>query len=209
MLLICIRERQVFVMAGEKYIVAAVENPMQISVRNILNPAGYICLGTCSDAISLIRLVRSVHPDFIIVDLGMRMSELRGTLETIDDEMLCACVLTGDYRDAAISSMLENSKVLSFCMKPLNRDILLQTVEMANAGYRRLFELSRKLSEMTENYETRKVVDRAKWILMERDGVNEQEAYDRMRKKSMNNRMSMKSIAEAIIFTYELTSKEK
>lgn len=195
-------------MAGEKYIVAAAENSVQISVRNILNPTGYICLGTCADAISLIRLVRSVHPDFIIVDLGMRMSELRSTLDTIDDEMLCACVLTGDYRDTAISSMLENSKVLSFCMKPLNREILLQTVDMAIAGYRRLFQLNRKLSEMTENYETRKVVDRAKWILMERDGINEQEAYDRMRKKSMNNRMSMKSIAEAIIFTYELTSKD-
>lgn len=196
-------------MASEKYIVAASENPVQISVRNILNPSGYICLGTCTDAISLIRLVRSVHPDFIIVDLGMRMSELRSTLDTIDDEMLCACVLTGDYRDSAISSMLENSKVLSFCMKPLNREILLQTVDMAIAGYRRLFQLNRKLSEMTENYETRKVVDRAKWILMERDGINEQEAYDRMRKKSMNNRMSMKSIAEAIIFTYDLTSKDK
>ena len=63
------------------------------------------------------------------------------------------------------------------------------------------------LKEMTENYESRKVVERAKWILMERNNLNENEAYDRMRKKSMDSRMSMRSIAEAIIFTYEITNK--
>ncbi len=196
-------------MAGEKYIVAAADNPVQIAVRNILNPGGYSFLGNCGDAISLIRLVRSYHPDFVIVDMSMQMSELRNTLLTIDDEMLCSCVLIGEYRDTAVSALLEGSRVIAFCPKPLNREILLQTVEMANISYRRISELNRKLVEMTENYETRKVVERAKWILMERDGMSEKDAYDRIRKKSMDNRMSMKSIAEAIIFTYELTSNDK
>ena len=60
---------------------------------------------------------------------------------------------------------------------------------------------------MTENYESRKQVERAKWILMERDELSENEAYERIRKKSMDNRMSMKSIAEAIIYTYEIMGK--
>ena len=196
-------------MAGEKYLVAAVENSMQILVRNILNPNGYAFLGNCSDAISLIRLIRSYQPDFIIVDMGLQYGDLRNTLETVDDEMLCACVVMGDYHDMAITSLLEKSKVISFCPKPLNKEIMLHTVEMANMNFKRVFELDRKLKEMTENYETRKAVERAKWILMNRDGLSEKDAYDRMRKKSMDNRMSMKSIAEAIIFTYEITSKDK
>jgi len=194
-------------MAGEKYVVATTENPSQITIRNILNPQGYMFLGNCNDPISLLRMIRSYHPEFIIVDLNLKMRELRGTLNTIDEEMLCACVIIGNYSDVELMSLLEKYKVISFCPKPLNKDILLHTIEMANLNYKRVFELSQKLKEMTENYETRKVVEKAKWILMERNGLSESDAYERMRKKSMDNRMSMKSIAEAIIFTSEITNK--
>ncbi len=194
-------------MAGEKYIVAAVENPLQIAVRNILNPEGYFFLGNCSDAVSLIRLIRSYHPDFIVVDLSMQLRELRNVLETLEDEMLCACILIGDYNDGEIMNLMEKSKVLSFCPKPLNREVFIQVAAMANMNYKRVYELSKKLKEMTDNYETRKLVERAKWILMERNSLSENEAYEKMRKKSMDSRMSMRSIAEAIIFTHEITNK--
>ncbi|RCX17956.1 response regulator receiver and ANTAR domain protein [Anaerobacterium chartisolvens] len=194
-------------MAGEKYIVAAVENPLQIAVRNILNPEGYFFLGNCSDAVSLIRLIRSYQPDFIVVDLGMQLRELRNVLETLEDEMLCACILIGDYSDGDVMDLMEKSKVLSFCPKPLNREVFIQVAAMANMNYKRVYELSKKLKEMTDNYETRKLVERAKWILMERNSLNENEAYEKMRKKSMDSRMSMRSIAEAIIFTHEITNK--
>lgn len=194
-------------MAGEKYVVAAADNSLQIAVRNILNPVGYTFLGNCSDAISLLRLVRGYHPDFIVVDIGIQQSDIRNTIETIDDEMLCASILLGEYKETVIFSMLEKSNAIGYCPKPLNRDIFLHTVEMANINYKRVFGLDKRLKEMTENYESRKLVERAKWILMERDGLSEKDAYDRMRKKSMDGRMTMKSVAEAIIFTHKITGK--
>lgn len=194
-------------MAGEKYILAATDNSLQIAVRNILNPSGYIFLGNCSDATSLIRLVRSFHPDFIVVDIAIQQSDVRNILETIDNEMLCASVLLGEYKDSGIFTIIEKSNAMSYCPKPLNRDIVLNTVEMANMNYKRVFGLDRKLKEMTEYYEGRKLVERAKQILMTRDGLSEKEAYERMRKKSMDERMTMKSIAETIILTYKITGK--
>lgn len=194
-------------MAGEKYVVAAADNPLQISVRNVLNPRGYIFLGNCCDSISLLRLIRSYNPDFVVVDLAMQLRELRPTIETIDDEMLCTCIAIGDYKDVEMTNLVEKSKALSFCPKPLNKEVFLHTVELAIINYRRINELNKKLREMTENFETRKSVERAKWILMERDKISESEAYERMRKKSMDNRMSMKAIADAIIFTHEITNK--
>lgn len=195
-------------MAGEKYLVATTENPFHIAVRNVLNPCGYMFLGNCSDSISLMRLIRSYSPEFVVVDLGMQWRELKHTIETIDEEMLCFCILIGDYKDIEIANFLENSSVISFCNKPLNRDILVNTVEMADINYKRVSKLSKKLKEATENYETRKFVERAKSILMERDKISENEAYTRMRKKSMDSRVSMKDIAEAIIFTHELGGKK-
>lgn len=194
-------------MAGEKYIVAATDNSLQIAVRNILNPNGYMFLENCSDAISLMRLVRTFHPDFIVMDVGIQLSDARNTLETIDDEMLCASVLLGENKDIGIFSIIEKSNAISYCPKPLNRDIFLHTVVMANINYKRVSGLDKKLKDMTDNYETRKLVERAKWILMERDGLSEKDAYERMRKKSMDGRMSMKTIAESIIFTNEATGK--
>jgi len=187
-------------MAGEKYIVATADNSLQIAIRNILNPDGYNFLGNCSDAISLLRLVRSYHPDFIVVDIGIQQSDARSTLETIDSEMLCTSILLGEYKDTIIFSMLERSNAMAYCPKPLNRDILLHTVGMANINFKRVLGLDKKLKEMTENYESRKLVERAKSILMERDGLSEKDAYDSMRKRSMDNRMTMKSFAEEIIY---------
>lgn len=194
-------------MPGEKYIVAASENSLQINIRNILNPCGYTFLGNCSDSASLLRLIRSCSPDFAIVDLNLKVRDIRTTLETIDDEMLCACITIGYYEDSDIIGLLKKSKALSFCPKPVHREIFLNTVEMAIINYNRVYELDKKLKEMTENYESRKTVERAKWILMERDGISENQAYERIRKKSMDTRLSMKSIADAIISTHEISKK--
>lgn len=196
-------------MAGEKFIVAAADNQTQIAVRNILSPSGYVFMGNCSDSISLLRLVKSFNPDFVVADLALQLRELRTTIETIDDEMLCACVVFGQYKDMEILELLEKSKVLAFCPKPFNKDIFIQTVEMCIMNYRRVSDLNKKLREMTENYETRKAVERAKWILMNREGISENEAYERMRKKSMSTRTPMKALADAIIFAYEIGEKKK
>lgn len=191
-------------MTGEKYVVATTENPFHITVRNILNPCGYMFIGNCSDSISLLRLVRSYNPDFVVVDLGMSLRDLKNTVETIDGDMLCSCILVGDDKDVEISNMLVNSNVISFCHKPLDKDILIHTAEMAVINFRRVFQLNKKLKEVTESYETRKLVERAKYILMEKHKISENDAYTRMRRKSMDSRMSMKAIAEAIIFTHEI-----
>lgn len=189
-------------MAGEKYLVATTENPLQITVRNILNPNGYIFLENCNDAITLLRMVRSYQPEFILVDIGIQKGDIRNTLETIDDEVLCAIILLGEYRDSDIFSMMEKSKVISFCPKPVNRELLLHTADMAVLNYKRVFELEIKLRQMTENYESRKQVDRAKGILMEKEGLSEKGAYERMRKRSMDERLSMRNIADLIIHSY-------
>lgn len=189
-------------MPGEKYIVAAVDNSVQIAVRNILNPVGYFYLEHCRDPVSLMRMIRSYHPDFIVVDSGMQLSEARSTLETVDDEMLCACILLSEYGDQIAFSLMENSKTLSLCPKPLNRDLLLHTVNMALLNHRRLLEINTQLKKMTENYESRKQIDRAKAILMQQ-GLSENEAYAMIRKRSMDERNSMRSIADSIIYLHK------
>jgi len=190
-------------MTGGKYIVASKDNAIQITVRNILNPCGYVFLEHCRDTLTLLRLVRSFHPDLILVDAAMQLGELRSTLETVDDEMLCAIILLGDYNDPAISTLMEKSNAISSCPKPLRRELLLHTADMAVMNYKRVLALGSKLRQMTDNYESRKQVDVAKALLMEHEGLSEKEAYEKMRKRSMDERLTMRTVADLIIHSYK------
>lgn len=190
-------------MTGGKYIVATRDNAIQISVRNILNPNGYIYLEQCRDAVTLLRLVRSFHPDLIVVDTAMQLGELRSTLETVDGEMLCATILLGDYGDPAVSALVGRSNAMSSCPKPPGRDLLLQTADMAVMNYRRVSELGARFRQATDNYEARKQIDVAKALLIEHEGLSEKEAYERIRKKSMDERLSMRTVADLIIHSYK------
>ncbi len=187
-------------MAGEKYIIATTENSLRVAVRNILNPNGYIYLESTNQAASLIRAVRTFHPDFAIVDLESAQSDVRRSLETIDSEMLCPCILIGSYKDSAVLSIIESSYSVSFCPKQVIREALLNTVEMAIINYRRILGYDKKIKQITEDYEGKRFVDRAKCILMERNKISEKEAYDIIRKASMNSRKSMRATAQSIIF---------
>lgn len=194
-------------MTGGNYIVASTERSVQIAIRNILNPNGYVFLDCCSGAATLLRLVRSYHPEFIVVDAELQISEIRNTLEMIDDEVLCAIIVLGNYKDSVLFTLMEKSNTVSYCPKPLNSELLLYTVNMAVLNYRRVFNLNIKLRQMTDNYEGRKQVDRAKWLLMEREGLNEKEAYERIRKRSMDERQSMRTVADLIIYSFKDSDK--
>ena len=186
-------------MGGGKYIIASAENPTQVKLRNILNPSGYMFIGNVSEPVALIRIIRSYQPDFVVIDFNMQLGELRSTILTIDSEMLCACIIIGQESDVDIIDILHNTKVVSVCPLPLNKDVLLQTVEMSLLNFKRVYELSRKLREAAENLELRKVLDKAKLILMKENNITEDEAYRVIRKKSMDTRMSLKDIAQVII----------
>ncbi|HEX2946360.1 MAG TPA: ANTAR domain-containing protein [Clostridia bacterium] len=194
-------------MTGGKYIIATKDNAVQIAVRNILNPNGYIFLEHCRDAVALMRLIRSFHPEFVVVDTAMQLGELRGTLETVDDEMLCAIILLGDYDDPVISTLMERSNAISSCPKPPNRELLLHTADMAVMNFKRVLALGAKLRQMTDNYESRKQIDVAKALLMEHEGLNEKEAYEKMRRRSMDERLTMRTVADLIIHSYKTKGK--
>ncbi len=191
-------------MAGEKYIVATSENPVQIAVRNMINPSGYFFIGNCADPSTMLRLIRSLHPDFAVVDTSMPPGELTKTLQTIDGELLCACIVLDNQRSGAYTDLVAASRILHICVKPVNPAILLNTIGSALLNFRRITDLDMKLRTMTDNYETRKQVERAKWIIMEREGLSETQAYEKMRKRSMDTRTPMKIVAKAIIMTYDM-----
>ena len=83
-------------MANEKFIIATNENQFQINVRNILNTSGYFFLDNCLESTSLMRMIRSYEPDFVVVDGNLLGRDMNQVIETVDDEQLCFIIVVGE-----------------------------------------------------------------------------------------------------------------
>lgn len=191
-------------MPGQKYIVASIDSNFQTSIKNILNTRGYTFLCGCSDAMSLMRNIRTYTPDMVIIDFSYKMKDVRTVIEAIDDEMICVCVVVGEDSEMEIADIIEKSRALSYCEKHYIREALNCAVELGILNFKRIAKLEHKIKELAESYETRKAVEKAKWILIQKHAISEEDAYHRIQKKSMDTRMTMRAIADAIICTYEV-----
>ena len=187
-------------MPNQKYTIATSDSRVAITLRNMLNSAGYEFLGTYNESVALMRHLRACHPDFLIIDFDSNIRGIERIIEILEDDMLCACIIIGDMQYD-----IEKSLVLSRISKPINKEVLHNTVTLAMVNYSRVLCLNKKLREANENLESRKIIDKAKGILMQREKITESEAYSRMRKKSMDRRITMKNVADAIIMTHELS----
>lgn len=196
-------------MASEKYIVVTAENSFHISLRNMLDPSGYVFMGSCGDPAGTIRLVRSFHPDFAIIDSAVNLGHLRLVIETIDDEKLCSCIIIGESLSAEIQNILEGTSTVSFSKKNAYPDVLLNTVEMALLSFRRVSELNSKLTEAKAQCESRDMLDMAKAILMKNESLTENDAYQKIRMRSMNLRVPIKEIVESIISLENMKKREQ
>ena len=140
-------------------------------------------------------------PDFIIVEVCNNFKDLRQSLEVIDEELLSACILIMESRQDEVFDFIRNSRVMTYVAKPVYDESILQIVDLSVINYKRVIDYESRVRKLNDTLESRKLVEKAKWLLVEQEGMSETEAYDAIRKKSRDNRMPMKEIAEAIIMT--------
>ncbi len=191
-------------MHAGSYIIASNDNPFHINVRNILGPAGYSFLNRCTDAVGLIRSIRQSAPDFFIADNTISQRELKIIIETVEEEMLCACIITSEIRNTEVEELIRDSAVVSYVRKPISPEVLISVVEMTCLNFYRIRELNKKIRKMNDTLEARNAVDKAKRLLMKKMNISEEEAYRIIRTRSMNSRAPIKDIAEAILMVNDI-----
>jgi len=184
-----------------KFVLAGEDNKLLVKVKNVLSSKGMVYTGYSKEPGNVLRLVRKYLPEYIVIDIGKNFRELRQTLEIIDEEMLAACTLIIDIKNDEISEFLHNSKVMTYLTKPVYDEIIDQIAEISIINFKRVLEYENKLKKLNDTLEGRKVIEKAKWILVEQNGLSESEAYELIKKKSRDNRVPMRSIADAIILT--------
>jgi response regulator NasT len=176
-----------------RVIIADDETIQRMDLKDVLTKQGYLVVGEAGDGISAVNLAREIRPDLVIMDI--RMPDMDGitAAETLTQEKIAPVLLLTAFGDQPLVERAKEAGVVNYIVKPLRESEVTPAIEIALARYSEFRALEDKARTLTEQLETRKIVERAKGLLMEKQGLSEQEAFRKIQKASMNNRKSMRS----------------
>ncbi|GFP19345.1 two-component system, response regulator PdtaR [Candidatus Hakubella thermalkaliphila] len=182
-----------------RVVVAEDEALIRLDLKEMLEEVGHMVVGEAGDGMSAVELAAKIKPDLVIADIKMPVMDGLEAAEKIIEQEICPVLILTAYSEKELVERASRAGVMSYLVKPFKKDDLLPAIEVAMARYEEVKDLEGKVKELEEGFETRKLVDRAKGILMDTQGLTEAQAFRRIQKLSMDRRISMKEIAKTII----------
>jgi two-component system, response regulator PdtaR len=192
-----------------RIVIADDESIIRMDLREILTNLGYDVVAEAGDGRTAIELARTLQPDLVILDIKMPTMDGIEAAEHITEKRLAPVVLLTAYSEHSLVGRAKSAGVSGYLVKPFRESELMPVIELALARFAEFQEMEAQVGELKEKLEARKVVERAKGILMEIHGLTEAEAFSRMRRTSMDSRKSMRDVAEAILLTHQVESNSK
>lgn len=187
-----------------KIVIADDEPITRMDIREILEAANYEVVGEASDGFDAIELCRKHLPTIVLMDIKMPLLDGLAAAKKIQNESLAdGVILLTAYSDLEFVEKAKNIGVVGYIVKPVDEKSLIPALEVAMVKCQEIKKLKSDVDKATKKLEERKIIEKAKGILMKVNNLTEQEAYDYIRVLSMNKRSAMKNIAEAIIANYE------
>lgn len=182
-----------------RVVVAEDEALIRLDLKEMLEEAGHMVVGEAGDGMSAVELAAKIKPDLVIADIKMPIMDGLEAAEKIIELEICPVLILTAYSEKELVERASRAGVMSYLVKPFKKGDLLPAIEVAMARYEEVKDLEGKVKELEERFETRKLVDRAKGILMDSQGLTEAQAFRRIQKLSMDKRIPMKEIAKTII----------
>jgi response regulator NasT len=192
-----------------RIIIADDDSIIRMDLKEQLTGLGYQVVAEEADAQSAIDRAKLLRPDLVILDVRMPDSEegkaegIRAARELTAEKVAPVLLLTA-FADPDLVAAAKEAGVFSYLVKPFREAELLPAIEVALSRFQEFRLLEQENADLKEAIETRKVVERAKGVLMDAHGLKEAEAFQRIRKASMDSRKPMRQIAEAILLTHNM-----
>ncbi|MBO8138029.1 MAG: ANTAR domain-containing protein [Desulfotomaculum sp.] len=195
-------------MEGQRIILAEADTSCRSNIKSILVKAGYMVIGEAKDGVTAIKMVRSRQPDLAIIDLSLPGMGGMEVAKILNEDKLAPVILTANSYRQELLDKIRGVRVQGFLIKPLEESSLVPAVELALANYHEMVKLEEKVKELNVKLENRKIIEKAKGILMETMRLTEEQAFKKLQKQSMNKRVSMRAVAEAVIMAHNLKKGE-
>jgi response regulator NasT len=187
-----------------RLVIADDESLIRMNLKETLVALGYLVVGEAGDGVSVVNLARELRPDLVIMDIKMPKLDGIQAAKVLTEDKIAPVLLLTAYSDRELVDRAREAGVVNYIVKPFRDAELLPAIEIAMARYAEFQEIDKKVGDLQETLETRKLVERAKGVLMDTQGLKEQEAFRKIQQLSMNTRKSMREIAQAILLTAQI-----
>lgn len=182
-----------------RVVIAEDEAIIRLDLKETLEEEGYEVVGETGRGDEAVELVRTLEPDLAILDVKMPGLDGLSAAREISSEKKAAVLILTAFSQRDLIERARDAGALAYLVKPFQRSELIPAVEIALGRHREMRALHDQTQSLEDQLETRKLVDRAKGMLMDKHGMAEAEAFDWIQRTAMNDRVKARDIAEAVI----------
>lgn len=182
-----------------RIVVAEDEALIRLDLVEMLGEVGYDVVGQASNGEQAVELARELQPDLVILDVQMPVLDGLSAAEQIHESRLCPVIMLTAFSQTELVERARDAGVMAYVVKPFTIEDLRPAIDIAHSRWLELKALEAEIADLGERLETRKLVDRAKGVLMTQLKLTEADAFRWIQKTAMDRRLGMKDVAQAVI----------
>jgi len=184
---------------SRRVLIAEDEALIRLDLREMLIEEGYEVVGEAGDGEAAVRLAEELKPDLCIFDIKMPIMDGLAAAEKIAETRIAPVVILTAFSQRDLVDRARAAGAMAYLVKPFQKSDLVPAIEIALSRFAELQALEHEVANLTDRLETRKLVERAKGTLMTAFGMTEPDAFKWIQRAAMDNRMTMKEVADKII----------
>ncbi|MGK4064626.1 response regulator [Rothia sp. HC945] len=182
-----------------RVVVAEDEALIRLDIVEILKGQGFDVVAEAGNGEEAVELTREHDPDVVLMDVKMPKMDGISAAEAIAKDRIAPVVLLTAFSQKELVDRATEAGAMAYVVKPFTENDLIPAIEVAVSRYEQIKALEGEVSDLKEQFETRKLVERAKSLLITKMGLTEPEAFRWIQKTSMDRRLSMREVAETIV----------
>jgi response regulator NasT len=184
---------------ARRVVVAEDEALIRLDLVEMLRDAGYDVVGEAGDGARAVELAARLRPDLVVLDVKMPVLDGLSAAEQIGRVGIAPCLMLTAFSQAELVERARDAGAMAYLVKPFTAADLVPAIEIALGRWQEIRALEQEVADLGERFETRKRVERAKGLLMQRLGLSEPESFRWIQKTSMDRRLSMREVADAVL----------
>ncbi len=189
------------VSAGTRVVIAEDEALIRLDLREMLTEEGFTVVGEAADGEQAVALARELRPDLVVCDVKMPKMDGITAAGLISADKIAPIVILTAFSQRDLVERARDAGAMAYLVKPFQKRDLLPAIEMALSRFAEIRALEAEVGDLAERLATRKVVERAKGVLMAEHQMTEPQAFTWIQRTAMDKRTTMKAVAELVVET--------
>jgi two-component system, response regulator PdtaR len=182
-----------------RVVIAEDEALIRLDLKEMLEEEDYEVVGEAGDGETAVKLAVSQRPDLVILDVKMPVLDGLSAAEQIADQRIAPVVILTAFSQRDLVERARDAGAMAYLVKPFTKADLVPAIEMAVSRFQEARALEGEVATLRDRLEVRKLLDRAKGLLQSQHGLTEPEAFRWIQKTSMDRRVSMREVAQAVL----------